>query len=275
MHRSRNFPARALTISGIAGLVIASAAFAAPAASAATQDSARAASPSVASAPAARSAANSACKGAVSKSLQVTPDLSSLHATGTYQKRTKKNPARVVLALTGQPSLNLNLTFNGKVDCTKDLPTMTIPITYTDLTLKLVPELVFTAKGVLQADFTWGENVNFGFTASGNKFTEGADSLTSTKQFAFTGQGSAGIRLNLEATIEAAGGILGVRGTVSPDINATVTAKSVSSCWTVNYAADANFSAFVNAVFFEKDFQSPTWYLGSKTFEHCTGPEDE
>jgi hypothetical protein len=278
MYLSRHFPARLLTISGIAGLVIASAALAAPAASAATQDSARAASPSVASAPAAK-APPKACSAAASKSLKVTPNLSSLHATGKYQPRTKKNPAQVVLALTGSPSLGLNLTFKGTVDCTRDLGMVKIPIAGAPaLTLKLVPELVFSASGDLQANFTWTENVNVGFTVSGKKFAQGTHSLKSSTQVAFTGHGSAGMQLNLEATVETAAGIIGVQGTVGPDINAKVTydAESESSCWTGSYTTDANFTAFLNAFFFEERFHSPTWQLGPKvTFENCTDPQDE
>lgn len=278
MHLSKHFPARALAISGIAGLVIASAALAAPAASAATQDSARAATPAVASSPAAKPSAK-ACSAAASKSLKVTPNLSSLHATGKYQKKTKHNPAQVVLALTGSPSLDLNLTFKGTVDCTKDLGQVKIPIAGAPtLTLKLVPELVFNASGDLQADFTWTENVNVGFTVSGKKFAQGSHSLKSSTQLAFTGHGSAGMQLNLEATVETAAGIIGVQGSVGPNINAKVTynAKSETTCWTGNYTTDANFTAFLNAYFFEEKFHSPTWQLGPKvTFKNCTDPEDE
>jgi hypothetical protein len=272
-HRSRPFPARLLTVSGIAGLVIATAAWAAPTATAATQDSTRAAARAAPSASAAKASTHS-CSPDVSKSLQVTPHLSNLRATGQYEKSKKKNPTRIVLALKGSPSLGLHLAFTGEVNCTKSLTAVKIPISGSPLFLKIEPELDFNAAGDVQADFAWTESINVGFTISGDKFTQGAHSLTSTTKVVFTGNGTAGMKLNLEAVIETAGGIVGVQGSVGPDITATVTddTGSGAACWNGNYTTEASFSVFVNAYFFKKTLSSPTWQLGKKVlFHNCLG----
>jgi hypothetical protein len=277
-HRSGHFPARLLAVSGVAGLVIATAAWAAPSAGAAPAPTAAASHPAAAAAPA-KASAPASCSKSVSKLLQVTAHLSSLHATGQYQKKTNKTPARVVLALKGSPSLGLHLTFSGEVDCTKSLTGVKIPIGGSSLFLTLTPELEFDASGDVGANFTWTENVNVGFTVSGTKFTQGAHSLTSGTKVVFSGNGSVDMKLDLEAAIETAGGIVGVKGTVGPDITGMVTDDTGdgATCWSGSYSTEAVFGAYLNVYFFEKTFSSPAWHLG-KTVpirETCAGGEDE
>ncbi|HEY6494420.1 MAG TPA: hypothetical protein VIZ43_14190 [Trebonia sp.] len=270
-HRSASITTRLLTVSGITGLVIATAALAAPAAGAATQR------PAAIGAPAAKAAAGS-CTAADSKSIKVTPHLSGLHATGQYKKGTKKTPTKVVLALKGSPSLALNLAFSGNVNCTKSLTAVKIPIAGSPLVLKLTPELNFTASGNVKANFTWTENINIGFTVSGKKFTQGAHSLTSKTKVSLTGDGTAGMKLDLDAAIETVGGIAGVKGSIGPDITATVTddTDSGAACANGSYSTDANFIAYFNALFFSETFHSPVWQLGSKVpFSNCVGGDDE
>jgi len=264
-HRHRSIFARLLAVFGVAGLLVAIAVWSPPRASAAafnaTAVKAKAETP--------------ACSANVSKSLRVTTPnlLKALHPKGQYLKPTKKNPAHVVLSLTGKPSLDLNLSFSGDVNCKKSLASVTMPIADTSLKLKVTPELVFTTSGDVQADYIWTENIDIGFTAIGDKVTEGAHSLTSSSQASLTGLGNAKLVLDLDAVVETPFGIVGVEGLLGPQITASV---DNDECWTGSYSTDATFSLFVNTLFFEKKFTTPTWQLGKKvSFENCLEGGDE
>ena len=274
---SGNSPARMLTVSGIAGLVVATTAWAAPAASAATQHpagaSARlgAASPARADAPGAKAAAGVCDDTEGSKTFSVTPDLSKVHATGSWKP---KNPTHVVFELTGKPSLGLDLDFSGNVNCSESLPTVSIPIGGTGLTLKLGPELKFQATGEVQADFTWAENIDVGFTINNGKFSAGKHSLTSSTNVTLSGNGTMDMKLNLHAFIQTAAGIVGVQGNVGPDISAKVhdDTRSEATCWNGSYGTQASFGVTFNAHWFKKAFNSPVWQLGKKkSFSGCLG----
>jgi hypothetical protein len=264
-HRYRSIFPRLLAVFGAAGLLLAIAVWSPPGASAAafsaTAVKAKAETP--------------ACSANVSKSLRVTTPnlLKVLHPKGQYLKPTKKNPAHVVLSLTGKPSLDLNLSFSGQVNCKKSLASVTIPIADTSLRLKVTPELVFNTSGKVQADYTWTENINIGFTAIGDKVTEGTHSLTSSSQVSLTGLGTAKLALDLDVVVETPLGIVGVEGVLGPQITASV---DNDECWTGSYSTDATFSLFVNALFFEEKFTTPTWQLGNKVdFQNCLYGGDE
>jgi hypothetical protein len=268
---SGNFPARMLAVSGAAGLVIAAAAWAAPVdaatlhpASASTQLSA--ASPIRASTPNAKAKPGICDDTEGSTSFQVVPDLSNVRATGSWSR---KNPTRVVFELKGKPSLGLNLDFSGDVNCTESPTPVSIPIGDTGLTLKLGPELSFHATGKVQANFTWAESIDVGFTINHGKFTASGHSLTSSTKVTLSGNGTVDMKLNLHAVIQTAAGIVGVQGTAGPDISATVT-ESGTPCWNGSYSTQARFGVTFDAHWFKKAFNSPVWQLGKKkSFSGC------
>ncbi len=275
MRFSRISAARILAASGVAGLVIATAAWAAPAADAATQHPASAstqlsaASPARASAPGAKAPASVCDDTEGSTSFQVTPELSSVRATGSWSHKT---PTHVIFELKGKPSLGLNLDFSGDVNCTEIPTPVSIPIGDTGLTLKLGPELSFHATGEVQANFTWTESIDVGFTINHGKFTAGTHSLTSSTKVTLSGNGTLDMKLNLHAVIQTAAGIVGVQGTAGPDISATVTDDTGSGtpCWNGSYSTQASFGITFNAHWFTKTFRSPVWQLGKKkSFSGC------
>ena len=68
---------------------------------------------------------------------------------------------------------------------------------------------------------------------------------------------------------------LGARAALTASV--TDDTGSGATCWSGSYSTQALFTAYLNAYFFEKTFNSPPWHLG-KTVpirETCAGGEDE
>jgi hypothetical protein len=283
-HRSRSSRPRLWAVFGLAGLIIAMIAWAAPGAVAATRHSATAYAGhpnpgrNLASSPAAQKAPGAAkptvkCdKPGTSHSIQVGTDLSDVHPSAKWTKKTKTSPAKLVFDLKTTPRFSLNLDFSGDVKCEADLTLAKFPIGDTGLVLEIGPKLEFTATGEVSADFTWKPAIQVGFTVSATKISKGPLSFTNGTGVVFTGSGKATLRLDLHAVIETVGGAVGVEGDIGPTLTAKVTGTTATdtACWNADVAADADFDTFINAFGFEKKFFSHEWQLGkAKTFNGC------
>ncbi len=258
------------TLFGLAGLVVAMIAWTAPGAAAATRPSpgANAPHPAAGRQQTASLAGVKCARPGHSHSIQVSANLSDVHAKGYWNKKAQK----LVFDLKAVPRFGLNLDFSGDVKCVADLTLARFPIADTGLFLVIGPKLEFDATGEVGADFTWKPSINAGFTIKGTTFAKGPLSFSDGTGVVFTGSGTATMRLDLHAAIETLGGVAGVEGDIGPTITAKVrgTTATDTACWKARVAADADFDTFINVFGFKKKFFSHVWQLGSaRSFGGC------
>ena len=190
-----------------------------------------------------------------SHSIQVGANLSDTKVSATWNK---SDPTKLTFAIKAAPVISLKLNFNGDADCQADLAPVKIPIQKTGLVLQFSPKLDFSTTGTIGADFTWKPTTKVSFTINHTKFVNGPLSYSNGPAIAFTGSGTASVRLDLRAVIETAGGVTGVDGDFGPTITAQVHGPTTAdtACWTARAAAGADFETDVSSFGFKHKFSS-------------------
>lgn len=190
-----------------------------------------------------------------SHSIQVGADLSDTKVSATWNK---SDPTKLIFAVKAAPVISLKLNFSGDAECQADLAPVEIPLGKTGLMLQFGPKLDFSTTGTIGADFTWKPTTEVGFTIDHTKFVNGPLSFSNGPGIAFTGSGTASVRLDLRAVIETASGVTGVEGDFGPTITAQVHGPTVAdtACWTAGVAADADFETNVSSFGFKQKFGS-------------------
>jgi hypothetical protein len=268
-HHSTSSRARLRTVFGVAGLAMAMIAWTAPGAVAATPNSAGANTPHLRPERATEAPSTTCADKGTSHSIQVSDNLSDVHATGKWNK---KDPTKLVFDLKATPRFGLNLDFSGHVLCDTELTLAEFPIGDTGLILQIGPKLEFSATGEIGADFTWKPSIDVGFTIDKGKFAKGPLAFTNGTGAVFTGSGTLTMHLGLQAKIETVGDVIGVEGNIGPTLTAKVTGTTATdtACWKVSVAAYAHFDTFISTSWFKKKFFSKDWQLGKeKSFGAC------
>jgi hypothetical protein len=197
-------------------------------------------------------------------------DFSGLHAVAKKTTTTAGTAFR--FELSGTIAFTLHLAFTGAITCTATGGKVTLP-TDTPFAVQIGPDFEFTATGKVEGDFTWSPAIDFGFTLSASGITHRVHTLSSHGIVAFSGAGSASLRLALAVDVgRSVGNVVnvGMGGDIGPTITATVSTRSAdsSTCWSLTGRGVAKLTAHVQVW----KWLNKNWTIATKTFGHFGVP---
>ncbi len=193
-------------------------------------------------------------------------DLSGLRPVA--KKITTRTGTSFRFELSGTVAFTLHLDFTGRITCTATGGKVMLP-TGTPFEVEVGPDFVFTATGHVEGDFTWSPAIDFGFTLDGSSISHRVRRLTTHGIVAFSGAGSASLRLALAVDVgRDVGKVLkvGIGGDIGPAVTAVVSTKSAdsSTCWSMAGQGVANLTAHVQVW----KWLNKNWTIATRKFGH-------